>query len=65
MITNKWVFFALAVVGFFVGCALAYAVSTGTIGVYAALPDEMLPDLVKNLNLTSVDLQKEAAKAGK
>jgi len=36
VITNKWVLLALAIVGFFVGCALAYAVSTGVIGLYAA-----------------------------
>ncbi len=39
------------------------AFNTGSVAVFAALPDEMLPDLVKNMNATSVDLQKQIAKA--
>jgi len=39
------------------------AFNTGTIAVFAALPDEVLPELVKNLNGTSVDLQKKIEKA--
>jgi hypothetical protein len=41
------------------------AFNTGTIAVFAALPDETLPELVKNLNGTSVDLQEKIAKAKK
>ena len=41
MITNKRVLLVLAIVGFFVGCALAYAVSTGAIGLYAARRSQM------------------------
>jgi hypothetical protein len=37
--------------------------STGTIAVFTALPDDSLPELVKNMNATSVDFQKEIAKA--
>ncbi len=39
------------------------AFNTGSIAVFAALPDEMLPELVKNLDGTSVELQKKIAKA--
>ena len=39
------------------------AFNTGTIAVFAALPDDILPELVKNLNGTSIDLQKKIAKA--
>ena len=38
------------------------AFNTGSIAVFAALPEEMLPELVKNLDGTSVDLQKKIAK---
>ena len=38
------------------------AFSSGVIAVFAALPEEMLPKLVKDLNDTSVDLQKKLAK---
>ena len=44
MITNKWALLALAIVGFFVGCALAYAVSTGVIGLYAARRSQIYDD---------------------
>ena len=39
------------------------AFNTGSIAVFAALPEEMLPELVKNLDGTSVELQKKIAKA--
>lgn len=39
------------------------AFNAGSIGVFVALPEELLPELVKNLNLTSVDIQKELEKA--
>jgi hypothetical protein len=39
------------------------AFNSGSIAVFAALPEEMLPELVKNLNGTSIDLQKKIAKA--
>jgi len=39
--------------------------NTGVIAVFAAIPDEMLPDLVKNLNATSQDFQKKIEKAKK
>lgn len=39
--------------------------NTGTIAVFAAVPEDTLPELVKNLNATSVDIQKEIAKAKK
>jgi hypothetical protein len=38
------------------------AFNTGSIAVFPALPDEMLPELVKNLDGTSVELQKKVAK---
>ena len=41
MITNKRVLLVLAIVGFIVGCALAYAVSTGAIGLYATRRSQM------------------------
>jgi hypothetical protein len=37
--------------------------NTGAIEVFVGLPDEILPELVKNLNATSVDMQKEIAKS--
>lgn len=39
--------------------------NTGAIAVFVAIPDDMLPALVKNLNATSVDIQKEIEKAKK
>ena len=39
------------------------AFNTGSIAVFAALPEEMLPELVKNLDGTSVEMQKKIAKA--
>ncbi len=36
--------------------------STGSIATFAEIPDEMLPELVKNINATCADLQKEIAK---
>ena len=41
MITNKRALVALALVGFFVGWALAYAVSTGALGVWATQEAQM------------------------
>jgi len=41
VITNKRALVALAIVGFFVGCALAYAVSTGAIGLWATRRSQM------------------------
>lgn len=35
--------------------------NTGTVAVYAALPEEKLPEYVKNLNDTSADIQKKLA----
>jgi len=34
----------------------------GNIAMFAEVPDEQLPELVKNLNATSADIQKEIAK---
>ena len=39
------------------------AFNTGSLAVFAALPDETLPELVKNLDGTSVEMQKKIAKA--
>lgn len=39
------------------------AFNTGSIAVFAAIPEELLPELAKNLNATSEDIQKEIAKA--
>lgn len=39
------------------------AFNTGSIAVFAALPEETLPELVKNLDGTSVEMQKKIAKA--
>jgi len=39
------------------------AFNTGSIAVFAALPEEMLPEVVKNLDGTSVEMQKKIAKA--
>ena len=39
------------------------AFNTGSIAVFAALPEEMLPELVKNLDGTSVEMQKKIDKA--
>lgn len=39
--------------------------ATGAISVFAALPDELLIDLAKNMHATSVDIQKQIAKAKK
>lgn len=39
--------------------------NTGAIAVFAAIPDELLPKLVKNLHETSVDIQKQIEKAKK
>ena len=36
--------------------------NTGTVAIFAAVPDETLPDLVKNINDTSADIQKQVAK---
>ena len=36
--------------------------STGSIATFVELPDSVLPELVKNINGTSTDLQKEIAK---
>lgn len=36
--------------------------NTGSIAIYVAVSDELMPELVKNLNATSVDIQKEIAK---
>lgn len=41
------------------------AFNTGAIAIFVAIPDELLPDLVKNLNATSEDFQKEIEKAKK
>ena len=41
------------------------AFNTGSIAVFAAIPEDLLPDLVKNLNATSADLQKQLEKAKK
>jgi hypothetical protein len=41
------------------------AFNTGSIAVFAAIPEELLPALVKNLNATSVDLQEKIEKAKK
>ncbi|NYF09349.1 hypothetical protein HDC94_000505 [Leifsonia sp. AK011] len=41
MITNKRALLALGIVGFFVGAALAYAVSTGTLGLWATQQSQM------------------------
>jgi hypothetical protein len=41
------------------------AFNAGSVAVFPALPEEMLPDLVKNLNATSADIQKQIAKAKK
>ena len=38
------------------------AFNTGSIAVFAALPEETLPELVKNLDGTSVEMQKRIAK---
>lgn len=38
---------------------------TGTIAVFVAIPDEELPELVKNLNATAADIQKKMEKAKK
>lgn len=38
------------------------AFNTGSVAVFAALPEETLPELVKNLDGTSVELQKKIAK---
>lgn len=35
---------------------------TGTVAVFVAVPEELLPDLVKNMNATSDDIQKKIAK---
>jgi hypothetical protein len=37
--------------------------NTGTITVYPAIPDQDLPELVKNMDATSADMQKKLAKA--
>lgn len=39
--------------------------NTGAIAVFVALPEDLLPALVKNLNETSLDLQKQIEKAKK
>jgi hypothetical protein len=39
--------------------------NTGAITVYPAIPDKDLPELVKNLDATSADMQKKLAKAKK
>ncbi len=39
------------------------AFNTNSIAVFAAIPEELLPELVKNLNATSVDIQKQLEKA--
>jgi ABC-type phosphate transport system substrate-binding protein len=36
--------------------------NSGTVAVFIAVPEETLPDLVKNLNATSADIQKQIAK---
>ena len=41
------------------------AFNTGAIAIFVAIPDDLLPALVKNLNATSVDIQKEIEKAKK
>ena len=41
------------------------AFNTGAISIFVAIPDNLLPDLVKNLNATSEDLQKQIEKAKK
>jgi hypothetical protein len=35
---------------------------TGTIAIFIAVPEETLPDLIKNLNATSADIQEQIAK---
>lgn len=39
--------------------------SSGSIAIFAAIVDEDLPAIVKNLNLTSIDIQKDLAKASR
>jgi hypothetical protein len=39
--------------------------NTGAIAVFAAIPDDLLPKLVKNLHETSVDIQEKIEKAKK
>jgi hypothetical protein len=39
------------------------AFNMGSIAVFAALPEELLPELVKNLNSTSLDIQEKIEKA--
>ncbi len=39
--------------------------NTGAIAVFVALPEDLLPALVKNLNATSMDLQEQMEKAKK
>ena len=41
------------------------AFNTGAISVFAAIPDELLIQLAKNMNETSIDIQKQMAKAKK
>ena len=36
--------------------------SSGSIATFVEIPDDLLPELVKNINKTSADLQKELAK---
>ncbi|MDF3056069.1 MAG: hypothetical protein K0R17_284 [Rariglobus sp.] len=39
--------------------------NTGAISVFAAIPEELLPELTKNLNATSADIQEQLEKAKK
>lgn len=41
------------------------AFSSGSIAVFVAIDEELLPELVKNMHATSVDLQEKIAKAKK
>jgi hypothetical protein len=41
------------------------AFNTGAVSVFAAIPEELLPELAKNLNATSIDIQKQLEKAKK
>lgn len=41
------------------------AFNTGAIAIFAALPEELLTELTKNMNETSIDIQKQLEKAKK